>query len=285
MIDIAVLLTALVGFTRRDELISQTSTFENFMIDSLAPLQRGISVMQASVRDVFTHYFANVSASKDNVELQRGVDELKGKLFSFEELARENKRLKDLLSFGAEIHYEKVLARVIAWDATSDAKVLRLNKGSRDGLRLQSTVVTSEGLVGYVYRLTDHFADVLTILDPNNRVDVLIERTRSHGILEGFSTDRCVLKYVARSEPVILADNLITSGMGNIYPKGIKVGQIVRIERESYGITQYIEVSPAVYFGRLEEVVVLVGDSNPVKQKELEALDNGSDDLHQGDER
>ncbi|MEK6625079.1 MAG: rod shape-determining protein MreC, partial [Bdellovibrionota bacterium] len=195
------------------------------------------------------------------------------KLFAMTELELENKRLKALLAFGEEMQIGRVLAQIVAWDANSDFKVMRVNKGINDGVKLQATVVTAGGLVGYVYRLSQHYADILTILDSNNRVDGILQRTRSHGIVEGVSKDKCMMKYVARTEPVILNDIILTSGLGNIFPKGIKVGVVSRIERESYGITQAIEVNPAVNFSQLEEVIILVGPENKMRYFEWEALD------------
>ena len=169
---------------------------------------------------------------------------------------------------------KRILAQIVSYDANSDFRVLRINKGSGDGIKLQSTVVTSDGVVGYIYRLTDHFADILTIIDTNNRVDVLVQRTRSHGIVEGYRASKCLMKYVSQTDPVILGDEVITSGLGNVYPKGLRVGSVTRIERESYGITQQIEVTPAVDFTTLEEVVVLSFENDDARRLEWQALDN-----------
>lgn len=277
IVNTVVILLSLFSYTRRDDVLQQTSAFDNLLVDTFAPLQKGMSFIQTSIQDVLGHYIANVGASKNNVELKKQVEEYKSQLFSMDELARENERLKQLLKFSSDLTLNRVLAQVIAWDASSDLKVLRINKGLKQGLRLQDPVITAQGLVGYIYRITGHFADVLTILDPNNRVDILVERTRSNGVLEGFSSTNSILKYISRTEPVILGDVLMSSGLGNVYPKGIRVGTISRIERESYGITQYIEVSPSVDFGKLEEVVVLTGQFNSQKLKEIDALENQDD--------
>ena len=82
------------------------------------------------------------------------------------------------------------------------------------------------------------------------------------------------MKYLAGTEPVILGDLILTSGLGNIYPKGLRIGKITKVERESYGITQSIELAPVVDFSTLEEVVVLVGSKDEVKEKEWKALDD-----------
>ena len=274
IINIIVLVIALRGVSKYNVEEHQSPLFDRLIIDSLAPMQSSVTYLKRKFSSIFEYYVMNVNASKENTELKKKISVLNGHLFQFEELAEENKRIKELLQFGKEIPMKKVLAQIVAWDAASDYKVLRINKGSADGLKLQSTVVTSKGLVGYVYRLTNHFADILTILDSNNRVDGLIKRIRSHGIVEGHSGEKCVMKYVTRTEPVILNDLVLTSGLGNIYPKGLKIGRVTRIERESYGITQYIEITPSVDFGRLEEVIVLVSPDDKRRQLEWEALDN-----------
>lgn len=273
IINIVVLSAALYGVSTRNVDVRETTIFEGMLLDTLAPLQRGVSSIHQRVVSIIDHYVLNVAASKENVQLKRDIDELRNQLFSMDQTIKENERLKKLLRFGENIKRKKILAQIVGWDASSDFRVLRINKGASDGIKLQSTVVTSEGVVGYIYRMSDNFADILTILDPINRVDVLIDRTRSNGILEGFSGWRCLMKYVTRTDPVRLNDMVVTSGLGNIYPKGLKVGQVAKVERESYGITQYIEVEPSVDFSKLEEVVVLVADDDMKKRLEWKALD------------
>ncbi len=150
----------------------------------------------------------------------------------------------------------------MAWDAGVNYKVLRINKGANQGIKLKSAVITADGLVGQVLRISNNFSDVLTVLDHNIRVDGIVERTRTHGIIEGYSNFKCVMKYVTRTEPVVLDDLIISSGLGSIYPKGIRIGRITKIERETYGITQFIEITPVVDFSKLEEVVVLITNDN-----------------------
>lgn len=278
VLNLIVLAIALFGLSRRKFDFSATTGFERLMIETFAPVQRSITYLNESVSDFFTNYISNVNSSKQNAMLRKKIAELEGQIDGLQELSRENNRLKDLLQFGEELHHEKVLAQIVAWDASSDFKVLRINKGINHGIKLQSPVVTASGLVGYVYRLTSNYADVMTILDTNNRIDAVIKRTRTHSILEGYSKGKCLAKYVTRTEPIVLNDEFVTSGLGKIYPKGIKVGKVTRIERESYGVTQYVEVSPSVDFSRLEEVVVLVSTSTTLRDREWEILD-GAENL------
>ena len=256
--------------------VKESSAFDNLIINSFASVQQGVVFVQRRVVSVFKHYFDNISASKENQQFVKKISLLENRVSAYEELGRENKRLRKLLRFGEGITWKKVLAQIVAWDSSSDFRVLRINKGLSDGIKLQSTVVTNQGLVGYIYRLTNHFADILTILDHNNRVDGIVQRIRSHGIVEGFASDRCLMKYVTRSGSIILNDTVLTSGLGNIYPKGLRIGRVSRIERESHGVIQRVEILPSVDFGRLEEVVVLVSEGDQVKKKEWKALDSSS---------
>jgi rod shape-determining protein MreC len=275
-INVLFLLFALISFSSKKNVIRKTSLFETIMMETLVPIQRGISSAQFSIKSLINNYIANVNASKQNVELVKKVSELENEIFKMSEVSLENDRLKTLLEFRKEIPYETVTAQVVARDSHSDYKVFRINKGYSHGIRLQSVVVTGKGLVGYVYRLTDHFSDILTIVDPEIKIDGMVKRIRSHGMLEGNAKSKMNMRYIPKNDRVILYDQVITSGLGNIFPKGLLVGRVTKIEKEHFGITQRIEVTPVVDLDKLEEVLVLVSDIDPVKRAEWEVLDKQS---------
>ncbi len=238
--------------------LESPSPFKSFLVSVIAPVQEKATNMKVGFSSFLDHYFFIVNTSKENVQLKKKLSELGNRIFMLSEIQKENDRLKQLLEFGKYIEKRKILAQVISWDSENEFKIVRINKGESNGIQLRSPVITMDGLVGYVVSLTDDYADVMTILDQNNRVDAIISSTRSHGIVEGLSKNRCHIKYVSRAEPIVEGDTVITAGLGDIYPKGIKIGSISKIEKESYGITQYVELSPSVDFQRLEEVVVLL---------------------------
>ncbi len=280
IINGVILAIALFAMSRRDYVFQKTSLAERVIIDLIAPVQGFTTNFQKGIKTYIHDYVLNLNASRDNKKLQVKISELQNEIFTIQEQVKESKRILDLVNFGEQISRKKIIARVVSWDSADDYKVVRINRGLRDGIKLQSVVTSHEGLVGYVYRLTDNYADVLTILDANNRVDSVVERLRSHGILEGYSRGKCIMKYVNRTEPIILNDIVLTAGLGNVYPKGMKIGYISRIERESYGSTQHVEVTPLVNFSKLEEVIVFIQDEEEHKQAEWKALD---EELSKGD--
>ncbi len=273
IINTIILVIAFFGMTRRDYVFQKTSLAEKFIIDIMAPVQSSITNVQLGISSYVDHYVTNIHASKENQGLKNKIETLKTEIFNYQEIVKETNRLRELIRFGSQIERKKIVAQVVSWDSADDYKVVRINRGLKDGVKLQSVVTSAEGVVGYVYRLTDHFADVITILDANNRVDGVVERLRSHGIVEGYSHGRCIMKYVNRTEPIILNDIVLTAGLGNVYPKGLRIGYISRIERESYGITQHVEITPLVNFSKLEEVLVLVIEQEEHKQLEWKALE------------
>jgi rod shape-determining protein MreC len=273
VINSIILAIALYGMSQRDYVFQKSSVAERVIIDLMAPVQTFVTGAQEGLSSYVEHYVANLNASKENRVLKGKISDLQNEVFSYQEAVKESDRLRELINYGEQLERKKIVARVVSWDSADDYKVVRINKGLKHGIKLQSVVTSAEGLVGYVYRLTDHFADVITILDANNRVDGVVERLRSHGVVEGYSRGRCIMKYVNRTEPIILNDIVLTAGLGNVYPKGLKIGYISRIERESYGITQHVEITPLVNFSKLEEVLVLVHEQEEHKQLEWRALD------------
>lgn len=273
VINSIILAISLYGMSQRDYVFQKTSIAERVIIDLMAPVQSFVTGIQEGMSSYVEHYVANLNASKENKVLKNKISDLQNEVFNYQEAVKESDRLRELINYGEQLERKKIVARVVSWDSADDYKVIRINKGVKHGVKLHSVVVSAEGLVGYVYRLTAHFADVITILDANNRVDGVVERLRSHGVVEGYSRGRCIMKYVNRTEPIILNDIVLTAGLGNVYPKGLKIGYISRIERESYGITQHVEITPIVNFSKLEEVLVLVQEQEEDKQLEWKALD------------
>lgn len=256
---------AIYGISQKKFNLDEPTLFLQIVTEVVSPLQASLATSRKNVASLWENYLMIVNTRKENEVLKKQISRLESDIFSMEEIRKENLRLKRLLNYSEEVGHQKVLAQVVGWDSANEFKVIRLNKGTNHGIQVMSPVITDSGLVGYVYRATPNYADVLTILDQNNRVDVVVERSRTHGIVEGVFDFKCSLKYVMRNEPVEVGDKLITAGVGGIYPKGIKVGMITDISKENFGMTLSIDVVPSVDFDKLEEVLVLI----PVEESKV----------------
>ena len=256
--NLIVAVFAIYGISQKSFILGEATLFHKIVTEVLSPVQEGLASSKKNLSSLWENYLVIVDTSKENTVLKKQISRLSSDLTTMDEIRKENQRLKQLLNYSEGVSSERVLAQVVGWDSANEFKVIRINKGTNHGIKMMAPVITDQGLVGYVYRATPNYADVLTILDQNNRVDVVVERTRTHGIVEGVFNFKCALKYIMRNEPVEVGDKLITAGVGGIYPKGVKVGMITDISKENFGMTLSIEVIPSVDFNKLEEVLVLI---------------------------
>ena len=123
--------------------------------------------------------------------------------------------------------------------------------------------MTPEGLVGRVERATQHQARVLTLLHRDCAVAARIDRSRIDGVMQWeFGTQPVLnLSYVSSQEDVKVGDIVVTSGLGGMFPAGIRIGTVARVGLDPNGLMKEISVRPAVNFRSLEEILVYLPSS------------------------
>lgn len=241
--------------------------FDRVAVAISAPVQGAISWMIDTSWGAVENYALLLNVRQNNFNLSQENRRLQNEIANFQEMARENQRLRQIVEFGETIPGKKVVTRVIAQDVSSEFRVIRLDKGTVEGIEKGMAVVTPEGIVGRVLRVTSHYADVLTLLDSSSAIDVLAQRSRARGVIEGMSESLLGLKYLRRTDDIEPGDIIVSSGIGGLFPKGLVVGKVSKVERKSYGITQTVEVSPIVNFATLEEVTVVEASQVPVSEE------------------
>lgn len=208
-----------------------------------------------SLRDYFTTRHALRHESK---QLRREMEELRQELVQAREISKENERLRALLRFQNEVPYRAVPARVVGRDPTQWFRGITIDKGSSDGLKLNMPVVTHEGLVGKISALSATMAQVNLIVDYGSRAGGILQESREVGILTGEGTMGCRILYISRNASIGKGETVLTSGVGSLYPKGLVIGKVRAASPEKGGLYQTAQIEPAVDFGKLEEVLVLV---------------------------
>jgi rod shape-determining protein MreC len=223
-----------------------------------SPIQAAISWSLEQVASTFENYIYLWHTHQDNLALLEENRKLLNSIASLREIQQENSRLRKLLSFEEKLNLQSVVARVIAKDSSTEFRSIRINRGESSGIKRNMAVVTDEGIVGRVLRTTKNTSDIVTILDLLSAVDAVVERSRARGVVEGLTDDTCQLKFALRTDDIQPGDILISSGLGGIFPKGVAVGTVSKVNRKAYGITQEVEVRPSVDFTKLEEVLVVL---------------------------
>lgn len=234
------------------------SRLERFTIALIAPFQRMAAGSAATVRDIWTVYFASVSAAGENQYLREKLARAMTDQNQCRELTLENQRLRKFIYFQETETDPMVAAKVIARDPSPWFSTMMIDKGTRDGLFRGLPVVAAEGVVGQVVAVSGGYSRVLLITDRNSSVDALVQNTRARGIVQGNNTETCAFNYSLRKELVALGDVIITSGLDQVFPKGMSIGKVVEVKKENSDLFQRVQVKTSVDFNTLEEVLVFV---------------------------
>ncbi len=224
--------------------------------------QRGATALFSSITGVWEDYVALRNVRKRNRELEAELDEYRRTLIKYSEAAALNARLKKLLDLKEETESPNVTARIIGRDTSSWFRTITVDRGADDGIRPGMPVITVEGIVGRVMEASSGISTIILCIDPNSAVDGLIQHCRAQGIIKG-NGEGYIFNYVMKNLDVRKNDMIVTSGMSGVFPKGIPIGRVSMVSNTARGMFQEVRVEPAVNFGQLEFVMILLRE-NPL---------------------
>jgi len=174
------------------------------------------------------------------------------------EVLIENMRLRRLLQFKREYPLEVKSARVIGFGQESAVRSVILDLGEADGIHKNMAVVTDQGLVGRIFIAEKHQSIAQILLDRNSLVSARLQSSREVGTIVWRGNVWLDLLYIPKDVEVEQGEVVITSGLSQIYPPGLKIGVVAEVEQSDYELFKKIKVRPAVNFNRLEEVFIIV---------------------------
>jgi len=175
-----------------------------------------------------------------------------------EEIAAAAERYRALFDFQQHCPYPTVVAQVIGRDPTNWHRSLVIAKGERDGVIVGMGVITPLGVVGRVLKVNRTFSIVQLILDRNNAITALVQRTRDEGIVQGAENGHAMMKYLPPLASVETGDVVVTSGLDDRFPKGMVIGIVSRVEKQTATPFKSATLTLHADFSTLEEVVVLL---------------------------
>ena len=223
----------------------------------LSPLQIVSRYFQSGVSGFWQNYFDLIGVRELNVELQQRVAALQSENARLIELDRENLRLRGLLDVTSAAHLDGVSARIIGYDPTHWSQTITIDRGTADGVLVGAAVMSSQGVVGQVISSGPASAKVLLISDHGSGVDAIIQESRARGIVEGTGGGALRWSFVSPDEEVQIGDRVVTSGLDGVFPKGLVIGLVSRIDDTEMSLFREIELAPAVSFAKLENVFVI----------------------------
>ena len=228
------------------------------------PFRAASSAVAGWTQEQYDRSFRYEELSAENESLRRRVAELEKDAIAGQDAQRENERLRDLLGLHEarpELQYrDAAVVRRASSNWTSDFTIAR---GSAGGVEVNDCVIDQYGhLIGVVTEASPNSSRVTTILDPALELGGRVARTDEDAVLEGDFTlmkqGLLRLSFVSEQAKLVTGDQVTTSGLGGVYPRGLVVGSIRTLEVEEDGVSRYAQVEPAADIGGVQYVYVIV---------------------------
>lgn len=257
----ALLVLPLLLYLSESKPAGERNAFDRGLVTIASPLQKAVVWTVEGAQDVWYGYVDLVHVREQNLRLLRQNMRLAGEATRLTELERENTRLRRLLGFQQTLAERTVAAPIIAIGGNpSLVRTVRIGQGTHAGVRAGQAVVTPEGVVGRTVAAGPGWADVMLLADPNSAVPVQVSRSRARATVRGTgSLEKTDLEHALRTDDIAEGDLLVTAGTGGIYPKGLPVARVTKVERKRYGMFQTATATPVVDLSKIEEVLVVVG--------------------------
>ncbi len=264
-----VVFIAFMGFTLGR---SKLTWPEKFLNDTFGTLQGILYRPASAVSDFFGDLSRLSDVQKENELLRKTVAQYAQDQLRYNFIEAENERLKEELGFTEKqkqlYQYRYLIAQVVGSSSNPLDRTIRIDLGSRDGIKPQMAVTTTDGLVGLVSRVSEFTSTVepITQLNAESTRGVQIAATifgkemESFGIIDSYNTETGMLQMskIDENDKMAPGDTVITSGLGNVFPRGVVIGTVVDRQVGDFGLTQKANVAPAAKFDHLQEVFVIV---------------------------
>jgi len=228
------------------------------LIELVVPVQKALLFPVDATRDLWARYVALVGLRAENERLRARLAELEEQNLQYAEAIVASGHLQRIAEMRENFGVPLRPAQVVGHDVSPWFRSVLVDRGGSHEVRSGMPVVTDRGLVGLVTASAPHAARVMLLLDRQSAVDGMIQRSRARGIVRGTGTGQLEFTFMVRGDDVRPGDDVITSGVGGVHPKGLRIGRIVEVRADSASLLHTATVQPAVDFGRLEQVFVML---------------------------
>lgn len=200
---------------------------------------------------------------EENTELKRRIAEMESDARDLQDIKDENDRLNELLEFSKkhkDFSYEKVT--LVAWGSSNWTSEFTISKGTEAEIEVYDCVVTESGyLVGIVSEVGVGWSTVKTIIDTDFSMGVLVYETSETAVAEGDLTlmeqGYLRMSYIPSDSELKTGDTVMTSGLGNMYPKELVIGKVATVGVDSSGLTEYAVIKPEADLSSISSVYVI----------------------------
>lgn len=239
------------------------SIIENGAGSTLNPVQSLLYNGTNKIKETLD-FFLNFSEVKaQNKELVNKNQELEDKLATYSDLKEENDRLRDVLNFAEERNnYDYISCDIIGYSGGNFLDGYIVNKGKNDNIQKGMIVIAAQGLVGQVTSIGSNWSIIQSLVNENIAVSVMVQSTRdATGYIKGFKDNQnsnlAKVYDLPMDSEVKVGDVIMTSGVGMLYPKEIRIGEVTSVDQDNVKVMKSAVVKPYVDFNKLEELFIV----------------------------
>ncbi|WP_330656249.1 rod shape-determining protein MreC [Alkaliphilus flagellatus] len=256
---VAIILIIISGITAKQR--ENITVVEKWIGNLITPVQSVINTGVSSLGENISSIARLTKLKTENEELKKEVEALEKEVLNLSMAKSELEELKGLkyaLNYIEDTEkYNTITASIVGKSPGNWFNIFTIDVGENQGIKKDSIVLDSNGLVGRVYEVGGTWSKVISIIDNNSSVSFQIMRDSSlQGIVTGSITNEVTGYLFDPLADVIVGDKIVTSGLG-IYPKGITIGEIVEIDKSGDHLLKTIKVEPSVNFKRITKVLVM----------------------------
>jgi rod shape-determining protein MreC len=256
-----IVLVALIGFSLRER--EKLTWPEQFVKDSAGWVQSLVSKPAHFVAGFFENLQDLQNTYEENKELKSRMEQLVSLEAQVQELEKDNNELRDILGEKDTLRdYEPLQATVIGRNPDRWHEMIIIDKGKINGIKKNMAVVTAHGLIGKVKTVNQFSSTVqlLSAMDPKNRISAIVQgETNVFGLVEGWDKEKKALlvKTIPAGVEIKKGQNVITSGLGGVFPQGLQIGKVIEVKPDQFGLNQTALVEPGANFYDLENIIVI----------------------------
>ncbi len=241
-----------------------TSRFQMAVQTITYPVQTSVQSVVSTIKNTWNSYINLIEVNEENKMLKQQLLNMEEKLNQHIENSVQFFRLRSQLLFAQKKARKEIFSEIIGESADNNHQIRLINRGSNQLLQRNYIVLRKEGLVGRIQSVSPYQSSVQLIIDHRSRVPALIQRNRVRGLIYG-THDGIEMRQINQHAKIKIGDRVISSGLGNLYPKGILIGWVSGINREPHELFKTARLDSAVDFNQIEEVFTILpskSDSN-----------------------
>lgn len=267
------ILVLLILFSHRNPETSRLPS--NVLNMAVSPVNRLFYSASRSLQDLYDHVFGKKATQAEVDRLTLENQALKDEVRTLKGVVGDAPYLKDEYAMQHVAGHALISAEITMSDPSPTFVRFTINKGSKDGVSKGDIVVQGvknadqsvvSGLIGQVTEVGFNYSKVSTILDQSHNISILFPSSKKYGVINNRDAERFYGYLLDAQTDVPVGEEIVTSGVGGLYPRGLYIGSVSEVTLAQDGLTKTVSITPAVDFSKLYRVLVV-----PQVQKDANA--------------